>query len=158
MKPEIGKKAPPFLGPATDGNLLSLESFKGKWVILYFYPKDNTPGCTQEGNDFTEHFKAFRKRNAEVVGVSRDSVSCHASFKEKFSFPFELISDEDEKICKTYDVIKEKNMYGKKSMGVERSTFLIDPSGTLVHEWRKVRVSGHVEAVLARLNALTASA
>jgi len=153
MIPTIGAPAPHFSGMATSDKTVTLQDFKGSWLVLYFYPKDNTPGCTQEGNDFSAHFKAFQKLQAHVIGVSRDAIRCHQNFKAKFDFPFELLADENESVCKAYDVIKEKNMYGKKSMGIERSTFLINPEGILVHEWRKVRVNGHVEAVLARLKA-----
>lgn len=147
-KAEIGKKVPAFKLPATGDRKLGLADFKGKKLVLYFYPKDDTPGCTTEGQGFRDHYKAFQKAGAEIVGVSRDSVASHEKFKAKYEFPFELIADEDETLCTIFDVMKEKNMYGRKHMGVERSTFLIDEKGVLRSEWRKVKVPGHVEAVL----------
>ncbi len=152
----VGKPVPSFDLPATGNKNLSLDSFKGKNLVLYFYPKDNTPGCTLEGQDFRDHYKAFQKANTEIVGVSRDSVKVHENFCAKQSFPFDLISDADETLCKLFDVIKEKNMYGKKYMGIERSTFLIDSKGVLRQEWRKVRVPGHVEEILESAQALDA--
>lgn len=152
----VGKPVPSFDLPATGNKNLSLDSFKGKNLVLYFYPKDNTPGCTLEGQDFRDHYKAFQKANTEIVGVSRDSVKVHENFCAKQSFPFDLISDQDETLCKIFDVIKEKNMYGKKYMGIERSTFLIDTKGVLRQEWRKVRVPGHVEEILESVQALDA--
>ena len=116
--------------------------------MLYFYPKDNTPGCTQEGQDFRDLHAEFQAAGAQILGVSRESIRSHENFKAKFEFPFELLSDPDETLCKAYDVMKEKNMYGRKYMGVERSTFVIDPQGMLRHEWRKVKVKGHAQAVL----------
>ena len=123
-------------------------------MVLYFYPRDNTPGCTQEGQSFTAAFPQFKKLKTLIVGISPDSVSSHEKFKSKMGFPFELLSDVDRTVCKRYDVIQEKSMYGKKYMGVERSTFLIDPQGVLRAEWRKVKVNGHAEAVLAAVKAL----
>jgi peroxiredoxin Q/BCP len=123
-------------------------------VVLYFYPRDNTPGCTQEGQSFAAAFAQFKKLKTLIVGISPDSVSSHEKFKSKMGFPFELLSDVDQAVCKRYDVIQEKSMYGKKYMGVERSTFLIDPQGVLRAEWRKVKVNGHAEAVLAAVKAL----
>ncbi len=117
--------------------------------MLYFYPRDDTPGCTLEGKDFRDQHSRFRRLKVRVLGVSRDSLSSHAKFKTKFDLPFELISDVDERLCRLFDVIKEKNMYGKKVMGIERSTFLVDADGVLRREWRKVKVDGHVAAVLA---------
>lgn len=153
-KAEIGKKVPAFKLPATGERKLGLADFKGRKLVLYFYPKDDTPGCTTEGQGFRDHYKAFQKAGAEIVGVSRDSVASHEKFKAKYEFPFELISDEDETLCTIFDVMKEKNMYGRKYMGVERSTFLIDDKGVLRSEWRKVKVPGHVEAVLEAVKAL----
>jgi thioredoxin-dependent peroxiredoxin len=144
----IDHPAPDFDLPATGEQNISLSQFKGKNIILYFYPKDNTSGCTQEGQDFRDNFAKFKKLNTVIFGISRDSVKVHEGFKAKHEFPFELISDKDEVMCKLYDVIKMKNMYGKKALGVERSTFLIDQEGVLRREWRKVKVKEHIEEVL----------
>jgi thioredoxin-dependent peroxiredoxin len=149
----IGKQAPAFALEGTSGSW-SLEDAKGSCVVLYFYPRDNTPGCTQEGQSFAAAFAQFKKLKTSIVGISPDSVSSHEKFKSKMGFPFELLSDVDRTVCKRYDVIQEKSMYGKKYMGVERSTFLIDPEGVLRAEWRKVKVNGHAEAVLAAVKAL----
>ena len=146
--PKLGNKAPLFKGQCTGEGSVDLSNLKGKKVILYFYPKDHTPGCTTEGQNFRDLYKEFKKQNTLIYGVSRESIKSHENFKQKQSFPFDLISDEDEKICKKYDVIKEKSMYGRKYMGIERSTFLIDQEGKLVCEWRKVKVTGHAEEVL----------
>ncbi len=153
-KIQVGKAVPNFKLPATGGADASLDSLRGKTVVLYFYPKDDTPGCTTEGCGFRDRHAGFRKLGAVVLGVSRDSLAAHEKFKAKYEFPFELLSDGDEKLCKLFDVIKEKNMYGKKVMGIERSTFLIDGTGVLRREWRKVKVDGHVEEVLAAVKAL----
>ncbi len=150
----IGQPVPSFDLPATGNKNLSMDSFKGKNLVLYFYPKDNTPGCTREGQDFRDHYAAFQKANTEIVGVSKDSVKVHENFCAKQSFPFDLISDQDETLCTLFDVIKEKNMYGRKYMGIERSTFLIDSKGVLREEWRKVRVPGHVEEILKSVQEL----
>ena len=150
----VGQPVPAFDLPATGDKNLSLDSFQGKNLVLYFYPKDNTPGCTREGQDFRDHYAAFQDANTEIVGVSKDSIRKHENFCAKQGFPFDLISDEDEVLCAIFDVIKEKNMYGRKYMGIERSTFLIDTKGVLREEWRKVKVPGHVEAVLAAVQAL----
>lgn len=150
----VGKAVPTFSLPATGDKQLGIEDFRGKNLILYFYPKDNTPGCTREGQDFRDHYEAFQAANTDIVGVSKDSVRVHENFCAKQSFPFDLISDADEELCKLFDVIKEKNMYGRKYLGIERSTFLIDGEGVLRAEWRKVRVPGHVEAVLEAARAL----
>lgn len=152
--PEIGKKVANFSLPATGDQTLSLKDFKDRHLVLYFYPRDNTPGCTREGQDFRDAYKRFKKAGAEILGVSRDSLKAHENFKAKQEFPFELLSDADEKLCKQFDVIKEKNMYGRKVLGIERSTFLIDKKGVLRQEWRKVRVPGHVEEVLEAVKAL----
>lgn len=149
----LGKKVADFTAPAT-GGAFKLSAHKGEAVVLYFYPKDNTPGCTTEGAQFRDAWKSFRKAGATVVGVSRDSIKSHEGFKAKMEFPFELVSDADEKLCQQFDVIRMKNMYGKQVRGIERSTFLIDGSGKLVQEWRKVKVDGHVEEVLAAVQAL----
>lgn len=151
---KIGKAVPDFTLPATGDQEISLSDLKGKKVVLYFYPKDSTPGCTTEGQNFRDAIAKFRARNTVILGVSRDSLKSHDKFKEKQCFPFELLSDSDEKLCKLFDVIKEKNMYGKKVMGIERSTFLIDEQGVLRQEWRKVKVDGHVEEVLEAAKAI----
>ena len=129
----------------------NLSDYLGQWVILYFYPKDSTPGCTTEGRDFSTHFKEFEALNAKVFGISKDGLKSHHRFKEKEGFPFELISDEQETLCQLFDVIKQKSMYGKTYMGIDRSTFLINPLGQVVHEWRQVKVPGHVKEVLETL-------
>ena len=152
-KIEIGKKAPPFSLEGTAGTW-SLEDAKGAAVVIYFYPRDNTSGCTQEGLDFAALNPHFKKAKALVLGISPDSVASHEKFKKKMSFPFDLLSDPDQKVCNLYGVFKEKSMYGRKYMGVERSTFLIDGKGVLRHEWRKVKVKDHAEAVLAAVKAL----
>ncbi|MBD3653654.1 thioredoxin-dependent thiol peroxidase [Kangiella sp.] len=153
-QPQLNKKAPNFKLPATGDQTLSLADFKGKNLVIYFYPKDNTPGCTTEGQDFRDHFKQFQKHNTEILGVSRDSIRTHENFRKKHEFPFELLSDADEEMCKAYDVIKLKKLYGREYMGIERSTFLIDAQGKLKQEWRKVKVKGHVEEVLEAVKAL----
>jgi peroxiredoxin Q/BCP len=152
-KIEIGKKAPPFTLEGTGGSW-SLEDGNGTAVVIYFYPRDNTSGCTQEGLDFAALNAQFKKSKAVVLGISPDSVASHEKFKKKMAFPFELLSDPDQKVCNLYGVYKEKSMYGRKYMGVERSTFLIDGKGVLRHEWRKVKVKDHAEAVLAAVKAL----
>tara|TARA_Y100000768_G_scaffold17500_2_gene12136 strand:- start:11378 stop:11851 length:474 start_codon:yes stop_codon:yes gene_type:complete len=146
--PKINNKAPVFKGECTGDKIISLSDLKGKNVVLYFYPKDSTPGCTTEGRDFRDLKAQFTRANTLIFGLSRESIKSHENFKKKEKFNFDLISDPDEKICKQYDVIKEKSMYGKKYMGIERSTFLIDANGKLVDEWRKVKVTGHAEEVL----------
>ncbi|MCC6197065.1 MAG: peroxiredoxin [Burkholderiales bacterium] len=143
----LGKKVTDFTAEATGGPF-KLSVHKGETVVLYFYPKDNTPGCTTEGAQFRDASKAFRKAGATIVGVSRDSLKSHEGFKAKMAFPFELIADPDEKLCQQFGVIKMKNMYGKQVRGIERSTFVIDGSGKLVREWRGVKVPGHVDEVL----------
>jgi len=150
----IGKKVPAFKLPATSDQKLGPGDFKGRKLVLFFYPKDDTPGCTTEGQGFRDHYKAFQKAGADIVGVSRDSVASHEKFKAKYEFPFELISDAAEELCAIFNVMREKNMYGRKVMGVERSTFLIDAQGVLREEWRKVKVPGHVEQVLEAVKAL----
>jgi peroxiredoxin Q/BCP len=150
----IGKKVTPFSLPATGDKNLSLDDFKGKNLVLYFYPKDSTPGCTLEGQNFRDAYSEFSDCKTEILGVSRDSMKRHENFKAKQSFPFDLLSDEDETLCRQFDVIHEKNMYGRKVMGIVRSTFLIDGKGILRQEWRGVRVKGHVEEVLEAARAL----
>lgn len=147
----VGKKIPAFTAQATKDTKVTAKDLAGQKTVIYFYPKDNTPGCTTEGEDFRDNHAKFRRRKCVVYGVSRDSLASHEKFKAKYKFPFQLIADGDEKLCKLFDVIKEKNMYGKKVMGIERSTFLIDDKGVLVQEWRKVKVKGHVDAVLEAL-------
>ena len=146
--PDLGKKAPALSGTTGDGNTLKLADLKGQWVVLYFYPKDATPGCTNEAKDFRDLYAKFRKRHAEIVGVSRDSAKSHANFAARQELPFPLVSDPDETWCRAFDVIHEKVLYGKRHMGVVRSTFLIDPDGKLAAEWRGVKVPGHAQAVL----------
>ena len=149
--PALGKPSPKFSLPSTAGNLWKSAQIKGKCLVVYFYPRDNTPGCTTETAAFRDHYSKFKKAGAEVVGISADSLDSHLKFKDKLGLPFELLSDTDYEVCKLFDVFKEKSMYGKKFMGIERSTFLIDDTGKLRFEWRKVKVPGHVEAVLAEL-------
>jgi peroxiredoxin Q/BCP len=151
---KIGKKVPNFDLPATGEQNIKLGDLKGKKVVIYFYPKDSTPGCTTEGQDFRDNYNKFKRANTVVLGVSRDSIKSHENFKAKQEFPFELLSDKEETLCQLFDVIKEKNMYGKKVMGIERSTFLLDEKGILRQEWRKVKVAGHVDEVLAAAKAL----
>lgn len=153
----VGKRVENFTLPATGDQTLSLQDFKGKYLIIYFYPKDNTPGCTREGQDFRDLYRDFVKAGADIVGVSRDSVKVHTNFRKKHEFPFHLLSDKDETLCKQFDIIKEKTLYGKKYMGIVRSTFLIDPQGILLHEWRNIRVPGHAEKVLETLKSLVQS-
>ena len=152
-KIDIGKKAPAFTLAGTGGDW-SLKDLAGTHLVIYFYPRDNTPGCTTEGENFGALHAQFKKAGSVIVGISPDSVASHAKFKEKMGFPFDLLSDPDRKVCKLYDVIQEKSMYGKKYLGVERSTFLVDSRGVLREAWRKVKVAGHAEAVLAAVKAL----
>lgn len=150
----LGSTIPDFSAAATDNKTISFSDYRGKYVVIYFYPKDSTPGCTQEGQDFRDNIAQFTALNTVVIGVSRDSVKSHDNFKCKQEFPFDLLSDPDEALCKLFDVIKMKNMYGKQVRGIERSTFLINPEGILIKEWRKVSVKGHVAQVLQALNEL----
>ena len=143
----IGKKVNDFSAPSTGGTF-KLSAHKGHPVVLYFYPKDDTPGCTTEGANFRDLHKSFAKLGAVVVGCSRDSLKSHENFKAKMEFPFDLVSDADEALCKQFDVIKMKNMYGKQVRGIERSTFVIDGAGKLAREWRGVKVAGHAQDVL----------
>ena len=146
--PKLNNKAPIFKGECTGNKTISLSELKGKNVVLYFYPKDSTPGCTTEGQDFRDLKGQFTRANTIIFGLSRESIKSHENFKTKEKFNFDLISDPEEIICNQYDVIKEKSMYGKKYMGIERSTFLIDSKGKLIQEWRKVKVTGHASEVL----------
>ena len=154
MTVTVGKRAPAFKLPTDGGGSVSLAGLKGRNVVLYFYPKDDTSGCTKEAQAFAESLADFAKANVEIVGVSRDSVARHDKFKAKHDLPFTLVSDEDGKICEAYGVWVEKSMYGRKYMGIERATFLIDDTGKLRQVWRKVKVPGHAEAVLAAVKAL----
>jgi len=133
---------------ATGDQTIQLKTLRGKKVILYFYPKDSTPGCTTESQDFRDLHAKFKRQNAVILGVSRDSLASHEKFRAKHQFPFDLLSDPDETLCRQFDVIREKSLYGRKFMGVERSTFLLDEKGRLRQEWRKVKVKGHAEQVL----------
>lgn len=146
--PILNRVVKDFSCAATGDQTIQLKALRGKKVVLYFYPKDSTPGCTTEGQDFRNLFAKFKRQNAVIYGVSRDSIASHVKFKEKQSFPFDLLSDPDESLCRQFDVIREKTLYGRKFMGVERSTFLIDENGKLRQEWRKVRVKGHADEVL----------
>ena len=150
----VGKAVPDFELPATGNKNIRLSELKGKNVALYFYPKDNTPGCTLEGQDFRDLHSKFKNADTVVMGISRDSVKSHEGFKAKQEYPFDLLADEEERACKLFDVIKPKNMYGKEVMGIERSTFLIDGKGVLRREWRKVKVEGHAAEVLEAAKAL----
>lgn len=148
----IGQPVPDFAFAATNGLNAHLKDYKGQYVVLYFYPKDATPGCTTEGQDFRDAYPKFQALNTQIFGISRDSLKSHENFKAKQNVPFELISDSEEQLCQLFDVIKMKSMYGKQVRGIERSTFLINPEGLLIHEWRKVSVKGHVEDVLHTLS------
>jgi peroxiredoxin Q/BCP len=150
----LDQAIPAFEANATSDTTLTEQSLKGQNTVIYFYPKDNTPGCTTEGQDFRDNIEKFKGSNTVILGVSRDSLRTHENFKAKHEFPFELISDPDESFCKLFDVIKLKKLYGKEYMGIERSTFLIDSAGKLVKEWRKVKVKGHVLEVLEAVEAL----
>ncbi len=150
----LGQTVPDFEIDSTAGQPFKLSDYREKKLIIYFYPKDNTPGCTQEGQDFKQHIDQFNALNTLIFGVSRDSIKVHEGFKCRQEFPFDLLSDKDEKLCQLFDVIKMKNMFGKQKLGIERSTFLIDEKGVLIHEWRKVKVKVHVAEVLDKLNEL----
>ncbi len=150
----IGKTAPGFTLPSTLGKAWKLVDAKGKHLVLYFYPRDNTPGCTTETAAFRDLYAQFKKAGIEVVGVSADSMASHEKFKAKLQLPFELLSDGEHTACQLFEVYQEKSLYGRKFMGIERSTFLIDSSGKLRYEWRKVKVPGHAEAVLAEARKL----
>ena len=150
---DTGDKVPDLPLHLSGGGEATMSGYAGRWLVLYFYPKDSTPGCTTEGIDFNGLLPKFRKLGAEVVGVSRDSLKSHQNFCAKQGFRFELASDNDESLCNAFGVIKEKNMYGRKVLGIERSTFLIDPDGVIRHSWRPVKVAGHAQAVLDALKA-----
>jgi peroxiredoxin Q/BCP len=151
---QLEKKVPLFKAATSGGETFKLTDAKGRNLVIYFYPKDSTPGCTREGQDFRDSFNTFKRNNTLIVGVSRDSLASHEKFRTKQGFPFELLSDTDETLCRLFDVIKEKNLYGKKVMGIERSTFLIDTAGKLRREWRKVKVDSHVAEVLEAVREL----
>jgi peroxiredoxin Q/BCP len=150
-----GQLAPDFELPATGGSPVRLSDLRGKPVVLYFYPKDNTPGCTVEGQDFRDRYPEFQTLDCEIFGISRDSLKSHDGFKAKLGLPFELLSDVDEQVCEAYGVIKMKNMYGKKVRGIERSTFVVDRAGKVAREWRGVKVPNHVQDVLETIHALS---
>jgi len=152
--PVNDQPVPDFTANATSDTEVRLSALRGKNVVIYFYPKDSTPGCTTEGQDFRDLYEAFQALDTEIFGVSRDGLKSHENFKAKQSFPFELISDKDEALCQMFDVIKLKKMYGRESLGIERSTFLIDKQGVLRHEWRKVKVKGHAAEVLQTVQTL----
>lgn len=150
----LNQTVPDFELPATSGKTFKLSDYQGKALVIYFYPKDNTPGCTTQGMQFRDNYAEFQAANAEIVGVSRDNLKSHENFKAKFTLPFELLADTEELACGIFGVMKMKNMYGKQVRGVERSTFIIDKNGTLVHEWRGVKVDGHAQEVLNFIKAL----
>lgn len=151
---EVNKKIPAFKTQMTSEQEFNQRDFKDRWTIFYFYPKDNTSGCTKEAEDFKAAYTKFKRKKAQIFGISRDSIKSHEKFKAKLELPFELISDPEEELCNLFDVMKEKSMYGKKYMGIERSTFIIGPDAKLRAEWRKVKVPGHVDEVLERLKSL----
>lgn len=148
MSTMLNQAIPDFELPSTSGKTFKLSDYIGKKLIIYFYPKDNTPGCTNQGKDLRDLYEAFQASNTEIVGISRDSLKSHENFKAKFNFPFELLSDIEEKACTLFDVIKMKKLYGKEVRGIERSTFVIDERRILIQEWRKVKVEGHAQQVL----------
>jgi peroxiredoxin Q/BCP len=154
MTIKIGDLIPDLIVATTEDESMQLRKLKGKNLVLYFYPKDNTPGCTTEGQNFRDAYKTFQAANTEILGVSRESIRTHQNFINKQEFPFDLISDPEEILCKAMDVMKEKNMYGKTYIGIERSTFVFDTSGKLVHEVRKVKVKGHVDEILELVKGL----
>ena len=149
-----GKKCPSFNAECTSNLKLSNKDFIGKNLVIYFYPKDSTPGCTTEGQNFRDNFETFKKLNTEIIGVSRESIKSHEHFKSKQSFQIELLSDPDEKVCKAFDVMKLKSMYGRQYIGIDRSTFLIGTDGKVIKEWRSVKVPGHVDEVLETIKGL----
>ena len=151
---EINKKVPSFKLPGTSGLQFNLSDYKGRYLVIYFYPKDSTPGCTTQGVQFRDAYEDFQKHDTEIFGISRDSIKSHENFKAKFTFPFELLSDSEELACSLFGVMKMKNMYGKQVRGIERSTFVIDKNGILIKEWRGVKVEGHVAEVLNCIQSL----
>lgn len=153
MIPQLGTSVPDFTAQATSGRSVTLSALRGRQVVLYFYPKDSTPGCTLEGQQFRDLYAQFQAAGCEIYGISRDSLKSHEKFRAAECFPFELLSDGDEALCRLFDVIKTKNMYGKQVQGIERSTFLIAADGTLKAEWRKVKADGHAAEVLAQVRA-----
>ena len=152
--PSLGKKAPAIYLPSTGDKKVRLADFIGQSVVVYFYPRDNTPGCTTESSEFAKSSAKFKRANTVILGISQDTMASHEKFLKKLSLPFDLLSDEDGKICTKYDVLKLKKMYGKEFVGIERSTFLINAKGVLYQEWRKVKVPGHVDEVLAAAKSL----
>jgi peroxiredoxin Q/BCP len=153
---EVGDKAPDFTAPAAGGEIVKLKQFLGKWVVLYFYPRDNTPGCTRQACAFRDAHEDFSGLDARVIGCSGDSEASHQGFIAKFGLPFVLISDPDHRVAEAYGVWQEKNLYGKKSMGIVRSTFIVNPNGEIAAEWRRVKVDGHIGKVLVKLRELQA--
>jgi peroxiredoxin Q/BCP len=151
----LNQPVPDFALPATSDKTIQLSDFLGKYVVVYFYPKDSTPGCTTQGMQFRDAYADFQQANTDIVGISRDSVKSHENFKAKFSFPFELLADTEEIACGIFGVMKMKNMYGKQVRGIERSTFVINPQGELIHEWRGVKVDGHAQEVLTFIQSLS---
>lgn len=151
----LNHPVPDFALPATSGKTIRLSDFLGQYVVVYFYPKDSTPGCTTQGMQFRDAYADFQQANTEIVGISRDSVKSHENFKAKFSFPFELMADTEEVACDIFGVMKMKNMYGKQVRGIERSTFVINPKGELIREWRGVKVDGHAKEVLTFIQSLS---
>jgi peroxiredoxin Q/BCP len=150
----VGKPVSDFSLPSTGNKTFTLSQSRGAKLVVYFYPKDNTPGCTQQGSDFRDAYTDFQRARTEIVGVSRDSLKSHEGFKAKMKFPFELLADPEEKVCKQFGVMKMKNMYGKQVRGIERSTFVVDAKGVLAREWRGVKVPGHIQEVLNFVKAL----
>lgn len=155
MNTMLNQPVPDFALPATSDKTIQLSDFLGKYVVVYFYPKDSTPGCTTQGMQFRDAYADFQQANTDIVGISRDSVKSHENFKAKFSFPFELLADTEEIACGIFGVMKMKNMYGKQVRGIERSTFVINPQGELIHEWRGVKVDGHAQEVLTFIQSLS---
>ena len=151
---QLGQPVPDFTLPSTGDKTFRLSEHKGKNILIYFYPKDNTPGCTLEGQNFRDNIEFFNNHNTLIFGISRDSLRKHENFKSKQGFPFDLLADEDEEACKLFDVIKLKKLYGREYMGIVRSTFLIDENGNLANEWRNVKVKQHIDEVMEAVSAL----